>query len=307
MSRIRQRSIAVALGFGLFLLGASLPPGSWQDEGHVLVNRVAAEGIPEEMPAFFRNAVDRLEYLGPEPDRWREESEVTLKSSQEPDHFINLDVLGSDFEFDRDRYDFYTKLYEWRAELASSGRDGDHLLPDRVGLQPYITIEIFDRLKVAFRQYRKLLGEGVPTELVEGNVILYAGWLGHYVADGAQPHHTSVHFDGWQGPNPEGYAGPGIHARFEADFVRRNVKAEDFSHLVGPPRYLEDPFADYLSFLRASHELTEELYRIDKAGGFEGVGTEGGQQFAQARLAAGSQMLLNLWYTAWLDAGEGTK
>jgi hypothetical protein len=53
-----------------FLPADSRPSLAWQDEGHVMVNQVAAEHLPEEVPAFFREAVDRLAYLGPEPDRF---------------------------------------------------------------------------------------------------------------------------------------------------------------------------------------------------------------------------------------------
>jgi hypothetical protein len=284
----------------------ALPSLAWQDEGHVLVNQVAAEHLPDEMPEFFRNAVDRLAYLGPEPDRWRRVSEFSLKESQEPDHFIKLEILDVDLDTLRSRYDFYRMLYERRADPeARKGVYPDSLLPEHVGLLPYITIEGYERLKVAFRQYRELQRSGGDTELVKGNVILYAGWLGHYVADAANPHHTSVHYNGWQGPNPDGYAGPGIHARFEGDFVRSaGIRAEDFSDMLGPPELLEDPFADFLSLLYESQGLVEKIYRIDKDGGFAGAGSERGLEFTLERLAAASQMLLDLWYTAWVTSTD---
>ena len=31
------------------------------------------------------------------------------------------------------------------------------------------------------------------------------GVMGHYVGDGSQPLHTTVHFNGWVGDNPKGY------------------------------------------------------------------------------------------------------
>ena len=254
------------------------------------------------MPQFFRDATERLVYLGPEPDRWREDSEYALKQSQEPDHYVKLEVLGAGFEFPRGRYEFFAELERRRAEAVQAGRPADQLLPENVGLQPYITIELYERLKVAFRQYRMLSREGGRTDLVEGNAILYAGWLGHYVADGAQPQHTSVHYDEWGEPNPSGYSGPGLHARFEGDYVRRNIRAATFSGRVRAPAHLADPFADYLRYLRQSHELVEEVFRIDKAGGFDGAGSAEALEFTAARLASASQMLLDLWYTAWEDS-----
>ena len=47
----------------------------WGNEGHVYVNRVAAQKIPTSMPLFLRRAIVEIAYLGPEPDRWRSPSE----------------------------------------------------------------------------------------------------------------------------------------------------------------------------------------------------------------------------------------
>jgi hypothetical protein len=303
-----REKIIIPLAAILISLGlapaVSIPNLAWQDEGHVLVNQVAAEHVPGEMPKFFRNAVDRLAYLGPEPDRWRRVSEYTLKESQEPDHFIKLEVLDVDLDTLRSRYDFYRMLYERRASPhARKGVHPDSLLPENVGLLPYITIEGYERLKVAFREYRQLQASGGDTELVEGNVILYAGWLGHYVADAAEPHHTTIHYDGWQGPNPDGYPGRGAHGRVEGDFVRNSgVGSNEIGEGMAPAERLQDPFAGFLDFIYETHQLVERTYQLDKAGGFTGAGTEEGRVSALERLTAASQMLLDLWYTAWLTS-----
>jgi len=297
--------LLVATALLLAAVAATGRAALWQDEGHVMVNRVAALHLPPDVPDFFRDAVERLAYLGPEPDRWRRESEITLKTSQEPGHFIHLEKLPADFEFPRSRYDFYQHLYARRAELLAAGQKADHLLPEIVGVLPYISIEIYDRLKVAFRQYRALLAEGRSTDLVEGNAILYAGWLGHYVADGANPNHASFHYDGWVGPNPASYrTAPGIHGLFEGDFVRATVSESDFSRLVGPAGLIDDPFAVFVEYVRGSGALIEELYRIEKDGGFDGAGTPEGFEFTVPRLALASTMLRDMWYTAWLASAD---
>jgi len=54
--------------------------------------------------------------------------------------------------------------------------------------------------------------------------------------------------------------------------------------------------------LKSSNSLVENVYRLEKAGGFTGKGTPEAFEFTTRRLAAASQMLLNLWYTAWLDS-----
>jgi hypothetical protein len=47
-----------------------------------------------------------------------------------------------------------------------------------------------------------------------------------------------------------------------------------------------------------------EVYQLAKAGGLTDHGSPEACAFTVSRLAAGSQMLLNLWYTAWLDSSQ---
>ena len=296
-----SRFVAILLTLALFLPSAMY---GWGSNGHIYANRVAAEKIPALMPKFLRtrSAVDRIAYLGPEPDRWRLESPSALNNAQAPDHFIDLERIEGLGELPMGRYDFYKLLY---ARRAAAGANGDDYLPERVGLQPYIAMEIFDRLEIAFREYRSLREKKQKTDAVENDIIFYMGWLGHYAADGSQPLHTTVNHDGWVEANPNGNATQhGIHALFETDFVDRTTIAASFAGLVGAPQRLSDPFGDYMKYLWASHALVPRVYEFEKAKAFDGSGSPEAVKFVRERLAAGSQMLLNLWYTAWLKSGE---
>jgi hypothetical protein len=278
----------------------SQPSAAWGNEGHTAINRVAAQKIPASMPRFLRRAVVEIAYLGPEPDRWRNPAEFALKNAQEPDHFIDLERVAWLDPLPQGRYEFYRKLYEKRAATTDHA---DDYLPEHVGLQPYITMEVYGRLKAAFREYRQQVAAHQSTTAVQQAIIFYAGWLGHYVADGSQPLHTTIHYNGWVGPNANAYTTEhSIHGRFETTYVAANITAKDFAPLVNPPVRLADPFADYVSYLKRSHDLVENVYSLDKAGGFTGKGTPAAFDFTVQRLAAGSQMLLNLWYTAWLES-----
>jgi hypothetical protein len=297
-TRVGKKLISLVL----LALSVEQTPGAfgWGNEGHEYENRVAAQRIPAEMPRFLRHAVADLTYLGPEPDRWRSPSEYALKNAQEPDHFIDLERVAWLDPLPSGRYEFYRKLYEKRAATADHP---DDYLPERVGLQPYITMEIYGRLKAAFREYRHRREVHQPTAPVEHAIIFYAGWLGHYVADGSQPLHTTIHYNGWVGPNPKGYTTEhGIHVKFESTYVAQNITAKDFAMLMHAPERLTDPFAGYVDYLKESNRLVEKVYAIEKAGGFSGKGSPEAFEFTTHRLAAGSQMLLNLWYTAWLDS-----
>lgn len=300
-----------AIALILILVLAPIRSSGWGPEGHLMINQIAASYAPADMPKFFREAGARLGYLASEPDRWRDKRDVQLKAAQEPEHYIDLERVDWMAEFPRDRWQFVRALYEKRATAANP----DELLPERVGLLPYETIEVYQRLREAFRQYRQLSHDRRPTEAVEQDVVFYAGWLGHYVGDTSQPMHTTIHYDGWVGPNPNGYAvhveptpgappTPGLHWKFETAFVAANIKTEDVTPHMHPVQRLSDPFPEYLKFLRGSHSYVEKMYQLDKAKAFDGAGTPEGKRFVAEDLAAGAQMLVNMWYTAWLESAE---
>jgi hypothetical protein len=273
------------------------PSLAWGDSGHIAVNRAAAEKIPAEMPAFLRAASVRLAWLGPEPDRWR--SEEPLRAAQAPDHFIDLESIDWLRPLPPDRYSYIRAIYEYREQHPRAGVPP----PEKIGFQPYITIEIYDRLKLAFRQYRQAQAQHRSTANAEADAIFYAGWLGHYVADGSNPMHTSIQYNGWVGPNPKGFTtSHDVHVRMEATFVDANLEVTRIADLVTGPRPVERPFEDYVAYLRRSQSLIERAYELEKRGGFDGHGTPESREFIRRQLGRGAQMLLDLWYSAWLDS-----
>jgi len=49
--------------------------------------------------------------------------------------------------------------------------------------------------------------------------------------DASNPHHVTVHYNGWAGPNPNGYAiDCGTHDRFERYFVSHAMATSDSRH-----------------------------------------------------------------------------
>lgn len=286
------------------VLCLSLLAFGWGDEGHMTINRAAIQHVPATMPGFFRAATDRVVYLGPEPDRWRHKEEASVKNAQEPDHFIDLERTEGVGELPVGRYQYIQKMYEKRAKAIADGyKYPDDFLPEKVGFQPYIAMEIYDRLKIAFRDYRHLLAEGKPTEAVEQNIVFYAGWLGHYVADGANPTHTTIYYNGWVGPNPNGYTtSRDTHWNFESAFVKENLSRLDFASQLTTPKALADPFRDYVKYLWDSNHQVDKFYQLEKAGAFKDSGTPEGLAFLNARFAAGTSMLVDMWYTAWVES-----
>jgi hypothetical protein len=262
-----------------------------------MINRLAASALPADVPAFLRSpaAIQEIEYLGPEPDRWRSPSEPELVSAQAPEHFIDLepaDALGAPLP--HKRFDFMQKAY-------AAGQK-----PDRIGLQPWQATEVWERLKAALREYRQLSAAHQGTHDVEQAAIFYAGWLGHYVGDASQPLHTTDKYNGWVGPNPNGYTTEHkIHWQFEGVFVAANLKALDAQPKMTPVHAIDgDMFDNYMAYLRHTATYVEKVYQLEKSGGFTGAGTPESRDFTTERLAAGASMLRDMIYTAWLDSAK---
>ncbi len=289
----------------LFAACFSLTCFGWGADGHRIINRLAIESLPADAPAFLSTpaALNEIEYLGPEPDRWRSPAEPELSATQAPDHFIDLEYADVVGPLPRKRYDFLEALAKYR---AAHPEQAALETPEKVGLQPWQVEEVWERLKAGFRDYREALAAHTDTKPEEAAVLFYAGWLGHYVGDGSQPLHVSRDYNGWVEPqNPHGYTTEHhIHAQFETVFVAANIKAADVKPFLAPVMPVGDEWTDYLAYLRHSDGLVEQTYALEKAGGFTGTGTPEGKQFAEQRLAAGASELRDLIYAAWVKSAE---
>jgi hypothetical protein len=291
-SRLIRSVLAAA---ALVCLAINTPAArAWGNEGHRMINRLAANTLPADVPAFLHSdaALNEIEYLGPEPDRWRSPAEPELLAVQAPEHFIDLEPADALGPLPHKRFDFEAKVF------AAGER------PEKVGLQPWETTEVWERLKAAMRQYRALAANQQDTKPVEQAILFYAGWLGHYVGDGSQPLHTTIQYNGWTGPNPNGYTTDHkIHWQFEGPFVAANIHAPEIEKEMTPAVAIQgDIFDAYVAYLRQTATHVEEVYQFEKAGGFRGEGSHESRQFTAARLAAGASMLRDLIYTAWVDS-----
>ena len=261
-----------------------------------MINRLAATHLPPDVPAFLRSeaAAEEIEYLGPEPDRWRSLAEPELNAAQAPEHFIDLEPADALGPFPRNRLDFEAKAF------AAGQR------PEKIGLQPWETNEVWERLKAALREYRNVAAAGQNTLPAEQAAIFYAGWLGHYVGDGSQPLHTTIQYNGWVGPNPNGYTtAHAIHWQFEGPFVAANILSPQVETKITPAHLVDgDLLAAYVAYLRQSATFVEKVYQLEKAGGFVGAGSTDSIDFTATRLAAGASMLRDMIYTAWVESGQ---
>ncbi len=262
--------------------------------------QAATAALPSEMPAFFRDAAAELAYLNPEPDRWRQQRERgidgALEGATAPDHFLDLELIPVASQAGalaaKDRYAYFDTLRAHRVDPAIAG-----VLPFRI-------LEVTQRLRVEFRLWRRAPNDAVR-RWIEARIVNDAGVLGHYVADGSNPAHTSIHYNGWVGPNPNGYAtDKSFHGRFESAFVQSRVTLADITSRVAPAVVtIPSLRSGIITYFMATHRDVERLYQLDKAAPFNAETTaSANKDFAAERLAAGATMLRDLWWTAWITS-----
>ncbi len=315
------RSLArFAATSSLLALLPTSPAWAWGRDGHRMINRLAVENLPAEVPAFLRNgnAADILEYEGPEPDQWRNRAEDELSNTQAADHFMDLewaDLAGTPcaagspgcspdgMMLPKRRFDFIKAL-----QAAQAKHPDLPLSPDKVGLQPWQVEEVWERLKSDLRDYRKLNAENKDLSGIETIILFEAGWLGHYVADGSQPLHITINYNGWaEKQNPNGYTTEHrIHSQFESVYVAANIKPAEVAPLVAAaqPRTIDNEWTQYLDYVHHSNSLVEKTYQLEKAGGFAEAGTPEAKAFTEERLAAGAIELRDMIYSAWVHSAD---
>ena len=289
---------ATALLAGVACLVAATPtPIPWGAYGHDIVSRAAVRHLPAEMPEFFRAAGAQLEYLGPEPDRWRSRELKEMDDAWEFDHYIDMENVPDGAMEASDRYEFIAALY-------AAGIDRPQQF---VGFLPWRILELYQRLTTEFAIWRNM-EEGPERHFVEARVLNDAGILGHYAADAAQPHHTTIHFNGWARgvENPRGFSTSNdFHSRFESAFVEAHISYQDVAPEMGSsPMALENVREAIWDHVKASNASVERQYELEQEYGFdpEAPAPEELRAFVTRRLTAAAEMLRTLWWSAWVES-----
>jgi hypothetical protein len=310
---MRINTVGVVLAAAVLLAPAG-KAFAWGATGHRLIGEAAAAELPADLPAFLHSpeAIADLGELDREPDRWKG-SGNPHDNMRDPAHFLDLDdagkVLGGPA---------LNKLPQTRAEyeaaLRAAGADGFH-----AGFLPYSIIDGWQQLVKDFAYWR-VLTAAIPREqdparkawlerdLVRREHLILSdlGEWGHYVGDGSQPMHVSIHFNGWGPfPNPNGYTEDPVHAPFEGAFVRQHVTLKDVEAAMAPVQPCADIWACTETYLTTTNASVVPFYEMQKAGGMTGA-SPSGVGFAVARLAAGAAELRDLTVAAWVASANGT-
>lgn len=298
------------LGFlaALIVLSAPAAALAWGASGHRWIGEAAMRGLPADMPGFLRSpqAVAEVGELSREPDRSKASGRVH-DNARDPAHFVDLGDDGRIFGGPalaslpptREDYD---------GALRAVGQDSW-----KAGWLPYAIVDRSEQLAKDFAYWRVLEAAKANPQWKahrawyvadqrrrEALVLKDIGELSHFVGDGSQPLHVSIHFNGWGDyPNPAGYSNAKLHMPFEGDFVSRNVRPAEIARAMAPPRRCACPLMQRTeAYLAETNRQVAPFYALEKAGGFKDGDTRG-RAFATGRLAAGAAELRDLIAEAW--------
>lgn len=291
--------IVVALCCPNFVLG-------WGSRGHSVIDRTAIVTLPKDGPVFLQKYADLISSSASIPDYWRGASEPFSKIDEDPNHGWFREQFAFMTQIPRSRYEFVLALYKEYARIKNSDPDNARRMNVRwTGTLPFAAVESYGRLVADMRLLRKARQEGKDTTYLEMMCALEVVRIGHYLGDGSQPLHDTIHHDGWQGADPKGYTRDAeIHGRFESQYVDAIALTEDdIRPRIGAPGHLKgDVFDLILAYLDDSGSNVEEVYKLDKRGAFADPHDQKAREMVYSRTAAGARMLRDLIYRAWLES-----
>ncbi|PYK99227.1 MAG: hypothetical protein DME19_09440 [Verrucomicrobia bacterium] len=302
---------------------------AWDYEGHRLVNQLALATLPASFPAFVQRpeARERIAFLGGEPDRWRNTSDLPLKHFYSPDHFIDLEDLAL-YRLKPSTLSHFR--YEFTAQLALARAANPRIFPpiaatndlDRtkalIGFLPWTITEYYAKLKSTFSYLNAFEEYGTPEEIANAreNAIFFMGVMGHFVGDGAQPLHTTRNFNGWVDPNPRRYTtNHNFHAWIDGGYFQKagflspaglqsRLRPAQMLWPDDPKAHHDDIFPEVMRFIVEQNKQVEPLYQLEKEGKLSGESEASlsGRAFLADQLIRAGRLLGDLWYTAWQQA-----
>jgi len=305
MIAVRSCALACALTFAI------LPPAAnaWGEVGHMMISHAAAQSLPSSVPAFLRTpeAVLEIGRLGPEADNLKDAGKSEDRDA-DTGHFLDVGDDGTIYGVPLNALPPTREAYD--TALRAGGSD-----EYKAGYLPYSIMDGFEVVRKDFAYWRaddylarnatdpaaRAYFSGLRA-LRETLTVRDIGWWSHFVGDGSQPLHVTLHFNGW-----DKYPGSqGLHAHFESDYVDRNIDQKavlaHMKPLVACNCTIEAETARYLAATNAQVLAT---YTLFEQGAFASR-TEAGVNFTADRLAAGADELRDLIVEAWRQSEDGS-
>jgi hypothetical protein len=310
-----NRSLAAsAAALGLITVATCEPALSWGVKGHTIIGLAAVAHMPPDLPAFMqtRTAKDEIVYLQAEEDRLKIGVSQDRAWAREwtTDHYLDVGDNGlvggvvslGALPATRDDY------------IKALSNGPKHVDAYAVGFAPYAILEGYEQVRADFALWRlaPLHEKAERASLTIHDIGIFA----HFVGDGSQPLHITVHYNGWGDyANPDGFTtSRTFHADYEDVFVDDHLSDADVSPLVAPAAALADvPLAEIGRYLAKTNSMVVPLYKLAKRGALGSQSSTDAQaaliKLSAVRLAAAATMLDSLIDTAWrasaaLKAGD---
>jgi hypothetical protein len=310
--------------FGLLLHAATPQAAAWNAHGHRTITYLALDSLPADLPAWMRDpdVRRRIADASNEADRYRGWRTPVLQHENEPDHYIDLDLLprfGLTFE----------SLPQLRGEYMRALIIAKHVHPEQApeydvtkdpartkewpGALPYAIVEHYTKLQHSFNVIRILeqLNDpqrGWQLEQARANAIYEMGMLSHFVGDASQPLHTTYRYNGWVGENPQGYTTDNkFHSYIDGRVLEdHGVMYDSLRPQFSPRQHVDfrNPWADACEQIRRSHAHFETLYQMEKDGRLRGPE---GKTLITAQLLDAADMLGAFYTAAWVSSAPNEK
>lgn len=298
----------IAVGLAAIVIAVPGAVFAWGSSGHRMIGVAAMRALPAELPAFLhtpQSAVDIGEYSR-EPDRLKRAGRA-FDSDRDQGHFLDVGDDGTVLGGPRPTAMPATRA-DYEKALQAVGQDSW-----KAGYLPYSILESYQELTQDFAYWRvEKFAEANPAWAEhkawfaadrarrEGQILTAIGNLSHFVGDGSQPLHTTVHFNGWGDyPNPNNYSQAKLHSAFEGDLVKATVKLAEVEAQMTPPRAYAGPVEQRIgAYLATTAGQVVPLYEMEKAGGMK-PGDPRGAAFATRQIAVGASELRDMIMLAW--------
>ena len=263
---------------------------SWGFLSHRTISQLAVYGLPDSLQKFYFRNMQELVKKSVDPDLRQKED-----STEKTKHFIDLDG----------------PLYKNNAlpdDWSKAVKKYTEIKLRKAGTLPWEIAKTKVKLTEAFQKRDKLA------------IILYSADLSHYVADAFVPLHTTKNFDG-QLTNQAG-----LHGLWETECPQLFLQDYDLKQ-KSKAIYIANMNKEIWRVLRESGKLSKivienekkvslnfenaEKYKFQLKNGIEE--RKYSAQFIEKynevmakqineRLLLSTEMISNLWYTAWVDA-----
>ena len=266
--------------------------GGWGFFGHRHINGLAIHMLPAEMGVFYKRHSAYLRDASVQPDRRR-----YAVAGEAECHFIDLD-----------RYPpaMVDSLSEtgWEEVVAWVGEDSIRAH----GILPWNLVRVYRSLRFAFLNRDA------------ARVLRLSAELGHYAGDAHVPLHATANYDG------QLTGQQGLHGLWESRLPELHFEEYDF--LLGPARFEPDVPGRIWEVVRQSQSMVDSVLMLERKlfraqaprkFAFESKGAQTVRVVSvryareyhrmlngmvERRLRASVRLVADLWYSAWLEAGQ---